>query len=301
MLNKALKWVYDNRDFFNPLFDDTDLYIKKMFAELQLALLLGHRSKRVLAMDTIDILNKLSAFSEKIIEDPIYYDHLLLDLRFYRVSAVPIIYYLTYNSNPILEELIRSSYIKAYEITPELLPYRLLDIEHTISYTKRYTGTSIREKMNLDAFKTILTSSYDILAWGTGEEYALTHSIFYATDFGKYNLPPELREKAIRNLPILSSIKLLNRDFDLLGEYIINMCNLNALKDYREKIYSILMQQQTKEGYFIGPVRKNNDKLNENIKERYLRDRNIVRNNYHTTLVAIMASICIEKGKYDEK
>lgn len=29
MLNKALKWVYDNRDFFNPLFDNTDLYIKK--------------------------------------------------------------------------------------------------------------------------------------------------------------------------------------------------------------------------------------------------------------------------------
>ena len=59
MLDKALKWIYDNRDFFNPLLDDTDLNIKKMFAELQLALLLGQRHHKFLATSTVNILNKL--------------------------------------------------------------------------------------------------------------------------------------------------------------------------------------------------------------------------------------------------
>ena len=300
MLDKALKWIYDNRDFFNPLLDDTDLNIKKMFAELQLALLLGQRHHKFLATSTVNILNKLFGFSKTIIENPAYYEHLLLDLRFYRVSAAPIIYYLTYNNNSILEELVKNSHEKAYNITPELLPYRLLDIEFTISQTKRYTGTNIRAKMEQSVFKAILASSYDVLNWGVSEEYAFTHSIFYATDFGSYNLPNELREKAIRNLPVLSSIKLLVKDFDLLGEYIINMCNLNALKNYREEVYSILMQQQTEGGYIIGPFRKNNDKLDEKVDNKELRNKNIVRNNYHTTLVAIMASICIERGKCNE-
>lgn len=267
MLNKALKWIYDNKDFFNPLSDDTDLHIKKMFAELQLALLLGHRHKNILKADSITLLDELSAFSKMIIENPTYYEHLLLDLRCFRVSAASVIYYLNYNSHPVLEYLIKVSYKKAYNITPELLPYRLLDTEHTISLTKRYTGTNIRQKINRDVFNTILASNYDVLNWGTGEEYALTHSIFYATDFGKYNLAQELREKAIRNLPILSSKKLIVRDFDLLGEYIINMCNLNALKSYREEIYGILMQQQTKEGCIVGPTRKNNKKLDENVND----------------------------------
>ena len=33
---------------------------------------------------------------------------------------------------------------------------------------------------------------------------------------------------------------------------------------------------------------------------KMLRKKNIVRTNYHTTLVAIMASICIERGKHNE-
>lgn len=78
------------------------------------------------------------------------------------------------------------------------------------------------------------------------------------------------------------------------------MCNLNALKSYREEIYGILMQQQTKEGCIVGPTRKNNKKLDENVNDLKLRKKNIVRNNYHTTLVAIMASICIERGKHNE-
>ncbi len=300
-INKSLKWIYHNRILFNPLTDDTDLYIKKMFAELQLALLLGQRNQKFLSTDTVYMLNKLVKFSKDIIENPTYYDHLLLDLRFFRVSAVPVIYYLTSNSNNILETLIKSSYQKAYNITPELLPYRLLDTEHTISLTKRYTGTTIRKKIEEDTFKTILTSDYDIINWGTNEEYALTHSIFYATDFGKYELSKELKEKAVRNLPILSATKMIVGDYDLLGEYIINMCNLNVLKDFRDKVYDILIQQQTEGGYFIGPIRKNNSKLDENVADSTLRNRNIVRNNYHTTLVAIMASICMERSNYNDK
>lgn len=301
MLNKALTWVYDNRKYFDPLSDDTDTHIKKMFAELQLALILGKRNQQFLASNTICILDKLIDFSTNIIENPSYYNQILLNLKLFRVSAAPVIYYLTLKSNPILEEIIRNSYKKAYDITPELLPYRLLDVEHMISLTKRYTGVNIREKICKDVFKTILTSNYDILYWGINEEYALTHSIFYATDFGKYKLPQKLKQKISRNIRVLAANKLVVNDFDLLGEYIINMCNLNIFKDFRNKAYDILMHQQNDDGYIIAPFRKNNDKLDENTSNCKLRNRNIVRNNYHTTLVAVMASFCIKKDKQNEK
>lgn len=293
-IRKAISWINMNRLFFNPLTNPHDLYAKKMFGELQLMLLVGQRCKRHLSEDVVALLEELKDFSEAIINAPEYYEQIYLDLRNFRVTATSIIYFLCYNNNPLLEEVVRRNYKRAFYVSPELLPYRLLDLEHTVSLTKRYTGVLMQDKINSDVYKTILSSSYDIINWGIEEEYAFTHSIFYATDFGRYSLPVDLLEKVKTNIAVLASMKILDEDYDLLGEYIINMCNLNILTEFREFAYDVLVKQQTADGFFRGPFRKGMNKLNESVEDELVKNKNIVRNNYHTTLVAIMAAVYIK-------
>lgn len=294
IIDKALSWICESKDFFNPLTDSTDMYAKKMFAELQLVLLIGKRNEEYLMPETIALMEKLETFSERIILSPEYYEQIGLNLRGFRMFAIPAIYYLAFKRNAKIEKMIERIYMQAFRISPEHLPYRLLDIEHSISLSERYTGTKIGRKIKEDVYATILNSHFDIINWDVEEEYALTHSIFYATDFGRNEIPDDLRNKAIKNIPVLCCQKVIEDDCDLLGEYIINMCNLKALREFRKEMYQILAGKQTPMGYFMGPRRKGTCKLDETVPDVLDRERNIVRNNYHTTLVVIMASILIK-------
>lgn len=293
-IDKALSWIYENMQFFNPLADLADMYRQKMFAELQLVLLISNRNKQFLVESSKSLLGKLESFSEEIILSSGYYEQICLNLRNFRLFAVPVIYYLCFNKNKRIERLINRVYMQAFSISPEYIPYRLLDIEHSISLSERYTGTKIAAKMQKDVYATILNSHYDIINWGIEEEYALTHSIFYITDFGNKQLPDDLKCNAVQNIPILCYQKVIEEDLDLLGEYVMNLCNLNVLPQFRLDMYKYIAEKQTQQGYFIGPRRKGMNKLNESVSDLFIRKRNVVRNNYHTTLVAIMASILIK-------
>jgi hypothetical protein len=291
-INSAIEWVHQNIDLFNPLNDINDKYTIKMFSELQLALLVIEREQEYLNEDSIKNVNKIISLSEQIILDPRYYEQVQLHPEAFRMYGASIIYYLSYRKNKILESIIQKTYEIAYDITPEILPYRKMDYEHCLSLADLYIVRPKQHFMSMAklAENSVLNSSLDLLHFTILEEYSLTHAIFYLSDLGNKYVSIDICKKVENSISVLAMKNILNNDLDLLGEYIMSLCCIHS------KLYTTLdylLQQfllcQSSEGSFLGPERNGKKIPNENNLDEPTKRKNQVRYNYHTTLVAIMA------------
>lgn len=110
--------------------------------------------------------------------------------------------------------------------------------------------------------------------------YAVTHEVFYITDFGNRpdNLPQDIRAYVSRWLNLWIKMYLERSNFDLIAEFVmVGLCV--GLEDKMQDSILLLIQAQHDDGYFLGPGIIPNTPSPEKI----------FFHNYHTTLVSLLA------------
>lgn len=300
-IKKALKWMQLNIDYFNPIEDIESMMPNKVFIELHLMFFIAYRNKDIVPKDCMSIIEEINRHTEKILLNPRYYEQLLLKPQNFRINGFAMIFYLTYCSNPILEETLKRVYPTYSNISSELIPYRKMDLEYCLQLADRYLGRNEYEKKDLSkiAKDSILNTNFDLLNYTYDEEYAITHSLFYLSDFGEKTIEEENIRQISHYLLTMCFNSILTEDMDILGEYIMNICNLNINSEICSIAFSELLKSQQEDGSFPGPNRKGFENLGKPDKNKNMSQLNkeYFMRNYHTTLVAVMASIFYMKYK----
>lgn len=120
--------------------------------------------------------------------------------------------------------------------------------------------------------------------------YALTHTVFYMTDFGEHpaNLPPDVTEYLTNWLPVWCEFYFSVNNLDLLGELLMvaSCVGLNSLDPLLEPAWDQLRRAQAGDGLVPGP----HSIFSEQQPNPQLERAADFYNHYHTTLVAAMAS-----------
>lgn len=110
--------------------------------------------------------------------------------------------------------------------------------------------------------------------------YAVTHEIFYITDFGSKpdRLPQYFHEYVSRWLSLWIKLYIARDNYDLVAELVmVGLCL--GLKEEMYGGISILTRKQHKSGYFPGP---GNMRSSPSLGTIFL-------HNYHTTIVGVLA------------
>jgi hypothetical protein len=290
-LKKSLKWINNNLEHFNPLskINDMDIIsVNKPYVELHLMLWIANRNKDFISEENLLVIEKISKFAQNILLSPSYYEQILIKPENIRINGATMMFYLNYNSNKILEDILKRVYPVAIKISPELTPFRKMDLEYSLQLVDKVLGRDEIKNMSSLAENTILGTDIDMINYTIDDEYALTHSLFYLTDFGEKSISHKKQDIIEHSILTLCVKNMLIGDMDLLGEYIINILNLNIETDICKIAFMELLNSQNRDGYFPGPERGKKHEIKNNSKDLF-------RVNYHTTLVAIMAIIFYTK------
>lgn len=284
-LEKAIHWIYCNRAYFSPLKGKNMPIRVKMFAELQLALLIIDRN--LLNTTAAKEFDTLCDFSEKILTSPAYYELILAFPDCFRLYGSSAIYYLSHRHNKILNDVINQAlpFIKYNE--SEMESYSKMDLEHLIMMAIKDNNHSLFDELYKES---ILNSSLDLAFFSRIEEYKLTHSIFYYTDFGKNkNIPLDVFYKLEHSLLTMGYRSYLKNDMDLLGEYIMCLCFLHSKNDFLNILFNKYISKQKKNGSFSGPQAPDLIKYSQGFKGLFNHHKKVILDDYHVTFVSVMA------------
>jgi hypothetical protein len=290
-LKKSLKWISNNLEGFNPLskINDMDIInVNKPYVELHLMLWIANRNKKIISEENLHVIEKISKFAQNILLSPSYYEQILIKPENLRINGATMMFYLNYNSSKILEDILKRVYPIAIKISPELTPFRKMDLEFVLQLVDKILDRNEIKNMSSLAENTILGTDIDLINYIIDDEYALTHSLFYLTNFGEKSMSHKKQDIIEHSILTLCVKNMLVGDMDLLGEYIINILNLNIETSICKIAFTELLKSQNRDGYFPGPERGKKHNVKNNSKDLF-------RINYHTTLVAIMAIIFYTK------
>jgi hypothetical protein len=117
--------------------------------------------------------------------------------------------------NKKFDNVARAAWRKLFLDSSELSPFQLLEVE----WSSQLLGVNITLNIPKDS---LLFRKSSPLMMNAEDGYAFTHSVFYATNFGRQQLPPAIVRNEIWGT-IESGIiwSLLRFDFDLLGEFLL--------------------------------------------------------------------------------
>jgi hypothetical protein len=167
---------------------------------------------------------------------------------------------------------------------PERLPFRQLDLQFGLANLGYPTAPEIR----MSSIKlSCLASSSRLLNIRPVDAYALTHNIFYATDFGRN---PNAIDKPILG-DLLFAMKRLchiassQNNMDLLAEYILCFGYLNAIDDDVIDLIHLLKEKKNADGSWSGPINIEPALIDENITS----ELHAFYSNYHTTILCWQA------------
>jgi hypothetical protein len=116
-----------------------------------------------------------------------------------------------------IEELLRRQLRRGWAAVSERSPYRLMDARWTFALLD---PTLLGPPEALLPFSTLAASPHP-LANLSEDDYALTHAVFYLTDFGRRPPPPDLARRAAALLDPFLAWHAVQLDLDLLGEMLI--------------------------------------------------------------------------------
>lgn len=171
---------------------------------------------------------------------------------------------------------------------PERVPYRQIDQ----LYGLKNLGHAAEDR-DLDRIAQFgcLRDEDRILNIQQHDAYALTHTIFYLTDFGRLPSPLDARLSAsiAHTLTRLSYVSISENDMDLLAEYVLCAIYCKWMNAEFAGFVEILKSQRQNGGYWKGPfsidASLKRDSIPEGLHPFY--------SHYHTTILAWQA------GKYD--
>lgn len=200
--------------------------------------------------------------------------------------AFPMIEDLAGTNSPFHNEVI-SIVESGFSISQERLPMRQMDYWFLRELLDP-TSSAVCNALNSSLERTLLHACENPGYFSNDSLYDITHAIFYATRFGRERrcLPPRCFEWCENYIPMLCLSMVLEGDFDLGAEFIMNWVQLGLERDERFWFaVHMLMSAILPNGSLPGPRRI--DKY-ESLTE-FERD-------YHTTLVGLAALIAVRRA-----
>jgi hypothetical protein len=289
--HNAFHWLDQNIELFNPLKDQHDsntpgLYQTKALGELGLLCLLYQRSTKGHLEPTVE---RFLCFIDGIWQHPEYQARIVRKPEYFQIQTM--IYIALQQCNVIddsykavIQHILDQGYVTATETTA----MRLLDRRHMLDCGKF--------KHNLPSYKelyknTLLAKTPPIIYLTDTDVYAITHTLFYLTDFGRCSAPMLAGEhlSMVRwMIETLLGLYLRRKHWDLVGELLLNCLCL----DWRPEIifetaWEMLLKFQLSDGSMPGPrfSEEQVSKIEGEQKIQYCFEQN-----YHTTIVCSITS-----------
>ncbi|GGN33442.1 hypothetical protein GCM10012285_04510 [Streptomyces kronopolitis] len=283
----AVAWLAARRDRIDPAQAAPDRVLFARKALLETAFLVGLRARLDPApldgdyaalLDTIQDVAARPSYRELIARD----------------EAALLLYAGTYaalrlcgREDPEFRTLIQQSVSGGYAAAFERIPYRQLDLLHTLELCGiAHPLPSMAEVLPF----TLLHNSPNVLKLADRDIYALTHTIFYATDFGLRR--PSGRGSFDRGaaVELLEALLVLTRgqgNADLVGELLCCLLCL-GVRDSEEAhtAWEFLLSVQEDDGRVNGPPGVVHPGLTDGDE-----DYGHWATGYHTTIVAALAAL----------
>ena len=150
---------------------------------------------------------------------------------------------------PEIEELLRRRLASGWATVNERAPYRLMDSRWTFGL---FDPSLLGPPEALLPFCTLAADPHPI--WNLNEDdYALTHAIFYLTDFGRRPAPPEIEDRAAQLLDPFLAWHSVQLDLDLLGEMLIAALALRMPPTAALELAWEVFASAWEEGGLVGP------------------------------------------------
>jgi hypothetical protein len=280
----ALGWVFENlHEFSVPTFEantfDKDDFVKiKPISELSLTLSILKRNKII-----IPVVDPMLEWIWQQTND----GKLLLRLLLARNDFLPgsalysPLYQMDYKSE-VLDSLLEMFSKSTLPVSLPLQPWAQLALNYNLRKLGQVVSPFDRSRLYISNLPEPWVVSNEVA-------YAITHEVFYLTDFGFNGIDCERTSEYLNIwLPYWFKKFLLEKDCDLVGEFAMVWCCIYSSQKKEEEIpnpiYSILKYQNT-DGSIDGPKGAGQFLQSEgNSKER----KDFLAK-YHTTLVYIMA------------
>ena len=287
----AFDWLDHNLELFNPLNNAqaspaSNLYQAKALGELGLLCMLYYRHAQGQHDPRIERFLRLihtvwqqAGYKERIIRKP---EHFQIYAMIYVVLQQ--CHMLDDTERELIQRVIDQGYATAIETTPmRLLDRRhLLDcgsFHHTLpSYKEIYAGTLLAKTP-----PPVYLTDVDV--------YAITHTLFYLTDFGSRPMTMFDEEHLARVrwlVEVLLGIYVRRMHWDLVGELLFNCYCMHWYPDVTfDTSWEILIQAQLPDGSVPGPrfSTEHLSQLQDTEKSEYC-----FEHNYHTTIVTAITA-----------
>ncbi|MBO3089708.1 DUF6895 family protein [Cellulomonas dongxiuzhuiae] len=225
---RAVAWLARHTDHLDPALADpsTELFARKALVEV--ALLVGLRARLDPTPLDADHARLLDVVAE-VAARPSYRELAARDRR------ALLLYAGTYAAlrlcgredlafRHVLERAVRGRYATVFE----RVPYRHLDLLHTLELADLPSDVA---GLGTALPLTVLTGDPNVLELSTADTYAITHAVFYASDFGCRDVPWPAGSDAARAAELLRACLALARarqDADLVGELLMCLTCLGA-------------------------------------------------------------------------
>jgi hypothetical protein len=289
--SKALKWVAQNIKYFDPFSESVipNTIRKQALCELVLLFLVLRRN---------DFLCKLEAstYISKYLCETSFHPFFQASLGRWNHSIVPALYFLAFLKSiedkryPHQKEKVCQFLHASNSLIVERFPYRLLELRHAAYLADLECDLP---STNCLLTNTLLQKKPSLLFLTDDDIYAVTHTVFYATDFGAnptYVWSSNEIENIRALLEPLIALYIRRKNLDILGELIMAERCLGSLSNSSIWGLDLLSTSQHQEGHIDGPYRKSTYASAEIGPQ-------IFRECYHTTLVAaLMGAVMLQNS-----
>lgn len=284
---RAVAWLAARRHLIDPAEAATDRVLFARKALIETAFLVGLRARldpEPLDGDYATLLDQV----EDITTRPSYRELIARD------EAALLLYAGTYaalrlcgREDPEFRHVITQAAAGGYAAVFERIPYRQLDLLHTLELCGvPHTLPAMDDVLPF----TLLCNSPNVVKLADRDIYALTHTIFYATDFGlrEPRWPPDFDPgTAVELLEALLVLTLGQENADLVGELLCCLLCL-GVRDSEEarRAWRFLTAVQEADGRVNGPPGVVHPGLADG-DDAYRH----WATGYHTTIVAALAAL----------
>ncbi len=289
-INKSFDWLIENLEFFN--IQDYNLNKcegitdeRKSFGELALALLIIQKSPEFVNDPRVE---KIKKYVKQITESKNFVFNMQKDVTLFA-------FYLTVyvslkevgielpNYERILKNQLKHNFVSRVERTA----WQQIDLKYFLDKA----GFENQLPDNKSLYKASSLNFLPNLIFNrTIDSYAITHLLFFLSDFGSRDISSFLGEKLQETKNYVATLTKLythKRDWDLLGELLIS-CHILKHRDFslHKKCLHLYLDSQCEEGDFISrnalEAFDNHKKLSQ--KERF-------KANHHPTLVGLFCCV----------
>ena len=289
---RAFHWLAEHRHRFDPRTASTtprELFARKAFLELALIVGLASRRPERVPADAYAPLVEFvtSVASRRSYKELAARDRSSLLLYAATYGALRLLGHDDPEFRRSLEQLCGGRYATAVE----RFPYSQLDLLNTLAAAGIEHESSAVEDALARSF---IAADPTVVDTRDEDVYALTHALFFATDFGLRPAPWPARHDVARTIELVDALLMLyrlRRHADLVGELICSHCCLGVHETPElARAWEHLAAVQRPDGSIPGPAGIQIPDLDDDdpAAEAWMKS-------YHTTLVAALAGLIVEQ------